>query len=144
MDSDHSVRVSVVILSMGDRGDQLNEAISSVSRQLACDTEIILVWNGVDAEHEVKADQHISLKTNVGIPAGRNHGASLATGEVILFLDDDAKIIASDLLANAVTHFRNDNSLGIVALRILDEFGARKMYFYMRILSSKLMFILKL
>jgi len=124
MDSDQSISVSVVILSMGDRDEQLNEAISSVSRQLACEIEVILVWNGLEADQEVKADHHISLSANVGIPAGRNHGASFATSELIMFLDDDAKIITSDLLATAVTRFHNDNSLGVVALRILDEFGA--------------------
>ena len=124
MDSDQSISVSVVILSMGDRADQLNEAISSVDQQLACDTEVILVWNGIEADQEVRADQHISLNANVGIPAGRNHGASFATNELIMFLDDDAKIITSNLLATAVTRFHNDKSLGIVALRILDEFGA--------------------
>jgi len=124
MDSDQTVNVSVVILSMGDRHNQLSEAISSVSRQIACETEIILVWNGLEAVKEVKADHHISLNTNVGIPAGRNHGASFANSELIMFLDDDARIIPSDLLAAAATRFRNDDSLGVVALRILDEFGA--------------------
>ena len=124
MDSDQSISVSVVILSMGDRPEQLNEAVNSVSQQLGCKAETILVWNGVEAVQEVKADQHISLKTNIGIPAGRNYGASFATSELIMFLDDDAKIISSDLLSHAATRFRNDSSLGVVALRILDEFGA--------------------
>lgn len=123
MDSDQTVDASVVILSMGDRPKQLSEAISSVSQQIACKTEIILVWNGLEAIQEVKANQHISIKTNIGIPAGRNKGAAFANNELIMFLDDDAKIISPDLLANAAARFRNDDSLGVIALRILDEFG---------------------
>tara|TARA_B100000686_G_scaffold331788_1_gene395757 strand:+ start:3719 stop:4594 length:876 start_codon:yes stop_codon:yes gene_type:complete len=123
MDSGGLVGVSVVLLTMGDRSDSLDKAIGSIHLQKDCITEIILVWNGSKADHDVSVDRHITLDSNIGIPAGRNLGAAEASHDLILFLDDDAKILKPDLLENIGARFLANPSLGVVGFRIIDEQG---------------------
>ena len=66
----------VVILTMGTRPVELRRAIDSVLEQRDVTCDIVVVGNGwepVDLPDGVRAH---GLERNVGIPAGRNAGAS--------------------------------------------------------------------
>jgi hypothetical protein len=60
---------------------------------------------------------------NLGIPGGRNQGARLVAGDLVLFLDDDASLADDHLLATAVARFMAEPRLGIVSLRVVDPDG---------------------
>jgi GT2 family glycosyltransferase len=114
------MKVSCVILTMGDRPDELQRAVASVLAQQGDPIEIVVVGNGV-ADVAVPAGvQLIALPDNVGIPAGRNHGAEATTGELVLYLDDDGWLPAPDAVERLRSEFAADPRLGIVALRIAD------------------------
>jgi len=85
--------VSIVIASYNS-ADYLRSTISSCQRQTLAPKEIILVDDGsTDTTPEVCqefADRINYVRVeNGGVSAARNKGASLATGEWLLFLDSD-------------------------------------------------------
>ena len=90
--------ISAVILTMGDRPEALKDSINSIRMQEDVDVEIIVVWNGISPDQSIDAEIHIHSDVNVGIPSGRNLGASKASGDLILFLDDDARLLDTELL----------------------------------------------
>ena len=94
------MKVSVVIPAHG-RPDLVEKCLASMleTAQHLHDLEIILVENGVRAGAEQAVArfrkalpiQYEFLETaNVG--AARNHGASLANGVLVIFIDDDVKL----------------------------------------------------
>ncbi len=115
--------VSVVILTMGDRSAELQRAIESARDQQGCETEVVLVVNGGEPDRNL-ADVVVEPGENLGIPGGRNAGAEAASGDLILFLDDDGRLTRTELLADARERFRLEDDLAIIALRIIDETGS--------------------
>ena len=116
------VLVSVVILTMGDRSEELSTAVESVRSQTGVDSEVIVVINGGKPDNRI-ADVLVQPTKNLGIPGGRNAGASVATGEYILFLDDDAALANDDVLVNAVKQMEVNNKIAVLALQIFDQDG---------------------
>lgn len=119
------VDVAVVILTRGDRPDELEQALRSVAGQHGVTTERIVVWNGVQplAVPAGLVDRHVELDENVGIPEGRNRGAKVATAPVVFFLDDDARVVDDSALAKVAELFAGTDRLGAVAMRIVTEDG---------------------
>ena len=114
--------VGAVILTTGNRMEQLDRAIASLDRQERPCEEVVLVWNGA-IRRRVESDTrlvHIELDENVGIPEGRNLGVQGSTSDVILFLDDDATIRDVDLTTRLSDMFDADSDLGVVAFRVED------------------------
>ena len=118
------MKLSVVVLTMGNRPFELRRAVDSALQQKDVDVEIVLVGNGADIPgtwpDSVKI---VRLPENVGIPAGRNRGVEACTGELILFLDDDGWYESSDLGAHLRDEFAADGRLGIVSFRVRDPEG---------------------
>ncbi|MEC8364571.1 MAG: glycosyltransferase [Actinomycetota bacterium] len=115
--------MSAVILTMGDRPGALKESINSIRSQENVNVEIVIVWNGLVPNYSVDAETHVHSDVNIGIPAGRNLGASNTSEKIILFLDDDAQLISNDLLYRIKRLFNSDDSIAIASLRIIDEDG---------------------
>ena len=115
--------MSAVILTMGDRPEALKESINSIRNQENVNVEIVIVWNGLVPDYSVDAETHVHSDVNIGIPAGRNLGASNTSEKIILFLDDDAQLISNDLLHRIKRLFNSDDSIAIASLRIIDEDG---------------------
>jgi len=89
--------VSVITCSHRiDRYPDLVEAIESLVAQTYKDLELIVVVDGDEAlygqimKDDVPADKVISNETNVGLSESRNRGMDAASGDVIVFFDDDA------------------------------------------------------
>ena len=114
--------VTAVILSRGDRPTELAASVASVRSQLEVDATVLIVWNGVAPPSDSPADVDVETAENLGIPAARNLGAERATGEFVLFLDDDAALIESGVLRDAARHM-DDTTIDLIALRLVDEVG---------------------
>jgi len=89
------MRFSVVIATK-NRAKILKDCLSSLTKQKLCPDEIIVVDNGsVDNTKKVvfqfkeKLPLVYAYESQPGAPSARNRGASKATGEVIIFSDDD-------------------------------------------------------
>ena len=111
-----------VVLTMGNRPDELAASLRSLANETQPATEIIVVVNDPDAHVEVPEGVRVERQTsNLGIPGGRDVGLRLSRSEFVGFLDDDAQLVgpAQDI----VDLFRAEPEVGVVALRLVDEIG---------------------
>ena len=116
-------RFGAVVLTMGNRPDDLKRGLASLLDQRDVDLDVVVVGNGwqpVDLPAGVKAH---ALSENVGIPAGRNAGVSLVQGDLLFFLDDDACLPEDDSLARIARQFAADPTLGMIQPRVVDPDG---------------------
>ncbi|MFB6178662.1 MAG: glucosyl-dolichyl phosphate glucuronosyltransferase [Halorientalis sp.] len=113
------MRVSVVLCTHTlDRYEAFTEAAESVLAQTYEDTELVLVSDGnADVAAEFRADYgdrddvvtHCNDE-NVGLLESRNNGASVATGDVVAFIDDDA-IAEPDWVAQLVEAYEHKDAV---------------------------------
>ena len=91
--------IGVVILSMGNRPDELAKALDTLHAQTGVVLDTVVVGNGWEPEGLPAWVRTVCLPENVGIPQGRNIGAGFVRGELIFFYDDDAFLPTPDVLA---------------------------------------------
>ena len=128
MSAASSPDVSVLVLTIGDRAGQLQAAVDSSLQQADVVVEVIVVANGTAtaAPIEPAADDRVHMVNsaeNLGIPGGRNLATACSAAPLLAFLDDDARFIDLGVLSRAAAAFDADLTLGVVALRIVDENG---------------------
>jgi GT2 family glycosyltransferase len=118
------VKLSVIVLTMGNRPVELDRAVQSALALKDVDVEVVLVGNGADVPgcwpDEVKI---VRLPDNLGIPGGRNRGVEASSGELIVFLDDDGWYSSPGLGTHLRDLFTRDPDLGIVSFRVCDPEG---------------------
>lgn len=120
--------VSVVLVNFRGTDDTL-QAIRHI-RELdwpAEKLEIVVVENGSgdDSVQRLKAVDGISLivsKRNLGFAGGCNLGVKSSTGEVVAFLNNDARP-DRDWISAAMARFSTSPSIGAVASKVLDWDG---------------------
>jgi hypothetical protein len=118
------VKLSVVVLTMGNRPAELERAVDSALNQKDVEVEVVLVGNGADVPGSWPDNVTVMrLPENVGIPSGRNRGVEATSGELILFLDDDGWYESTGLGAHLRDRFIADPKLGIVSFRVRDPEG---------------------
>jgi len=127
-----SASVSVVIICY-NRKKELEECIFSILRQSVLPFEIIVVDNnssdGTDQLFLQGAFKDLSfiiyekLETNLGVAGGRNHAIRRASGDILLFLDDDAEISGDFAIQNVVARFAARPDVGVVAFKIINFFS---------------------
>jgi len=113
------VKLSCVILTMGDRGAELERAVRSALAQRAAAVEVIVVGNGADVVAPA-AVSVLRLPENIGVAGGRNAGVAAASGDVILFLDDDAWYPGQDVGRHVAERFAAEPDLAVLSFRVVD------------------------
>ncbi|MBY3150861.1 glycosyltransferase [Rhizobium laguerreae] len=116
--------LSIVILTFG-RDDALLNTLERLSSALGTTGfQLVLVDNNADGRNRRemidKFDDVVLVdeRYNMGVSAGRNKGICVSTGDVILFLDDDALLeTPGDFVIRLTTLFADDPKLGVVAFR---------------------------
>ena len=102
----------------------VEEAIASILGQTWEDWELIVIDDASDTmlsntlSQQLTGDGRLQLIRNdghLGVGASRNRGVSLATGEWLMFLDDD-DMIESEALAKAAVHLEGLGASGALAL----------------------------
>lgn len=86
-----------VVIPTWQRASALRETLDSFAAQSCADFEVIVVSDGEDAATRVLAEEYkptFSLRwifrgENMGQSAARNAGAAAASGDIVLFIDDD-------------------------------------------------------
>ena len=116
--------VGVVCLTQGTRPDDLADALASLAAQTGVSLDAVVVGNGWSPVALPAFVRALALPENVGIPAGRNRGAEVVTGDYIFFLDDDARIPSPTFLADAVARLTAEPSIGLLQPRVVDAAGA--------------------
>jgi GT2 family glycosyltransferase len=111
-----SARFGCVVLTAGRRPDDLRAAVESLQRQEGVETDIVVVGNGCDPAGVPEGVRVVALPRDDGIPAGRNAGVAHVRGELLFFLDDDARVAAADALARVARELDADPRLALVQL----------------------------
>ncbi len=109
--------VSVVIPTY-NYGQFVSDAIDSVLKQTRLPDEIIVVDDGsTDGTPEVLRRYGKSIrvvrKENAGLPAARNSGIEVATGDLVAFLDADDRWLPQKL-ACQLERFQSEPDLGLI------------------------------
>ena len=112
------MKLSVIIIS-NNRINDLKRCLKSVYKQDYDNFDVIVLNNGskVPGYGELpsiftKNFVYLENKKNLGASVGRNMAVNSSQSDYILFLDDDAQLIAHDTLRMAVKIFDNDISIG--------------------------------
>ncbi|KQV13311.1 MULTISPECIES: glycosyltransferase family 2 protein [unclassified Kitasatospora] len=118
-------RLGAVIITMGNRPDELNALIESVRNQQGPAVELAVVGNGAPLPALPADVRSVELPENLGIPGGRNVGIELfgkdgCDVDAVLFLDDDGLLPNTDSAELLRRAFEDDPQLGIVSFRIAD------------------------
>ena len=115
--------VGVVVLTMGERPNELSHALVSVLSQLNVKLSIAVVGNGWRPVGLPAGVAAVHLPQNVGIPAGRNAGVHHVTGDYLFFLDDDASIPDPHFLETGIAKLQSNRNIGVLQPRITDPAG---------------------
>ena len=87
--------ISVVIVTKGERPDDLNKCITALSKQTVEPFEVIIVLpqnpTGLDFSSDLDLLIRWVKQNGKGISNARNYGVKTANGEIIAFTDDDAE-----------------------------------------------------
>ncbi|WP_405922452.1 glycosyltransferase family 2 protein [Streptomyces sp. NBC_00122] len=119
------MRLGAVIITMGNRPDDLKALLDSVARQEGDPVEVVVVGQGVEVTGLPEGVRSVSLPENLGIPGGRNVGIEAfgpggSDVDALLFLDDDGLLERADTAELCRQAFAEDARLGIVSFRIAD------------------------
>jgi GT2 family glycosyltransferase len=119
------VTLGTVVLTMGDRPNELNRLLASVADQEGDPISVVVVANGGPLPELPEDATGVSLPENVGIPAGRNVGVDALpdSTDVVLYLDDDGRLAGTDAGRLLREAFAANPRLGIVSFRIVDPLG---------------------
>jgi glycosyltransferase involved in cell wall biosynthesis len=97
-----SMRVSIIIPTYRERGF-IDETVASAARNIRDDDEIIVVPNGSSADYVLRLRRDLPARCRFvelsagGVALARNAGCAQATGDAVLFLDDDDLLIDGGL-----------------------------------------------
>ncbi|MGY5130662.1 glycosyltransferase family 2 protein [Streptomyces nigrescens] len=119
------MRLGAVVLTMGNRPEELRALLDSVAKQTGDPIEIVVVGNGSPLPELPDGVRTVELPENVGIPAGRNVGIEAfgpggSDVDGLLFLDDDGLLAREDTAELCREAFAADPELGIISFRIAD------------------------
>ncbi|MFD9338367.1 glycosyltransferase family 2 protein [Streptomyces sp. NPDC060028] len=119
------MRLGAVIITMGNRPDELKALLDSVARQEGDPVEVVVVGQGVQVTGLPDGVRTVDLPENLGIPGGRNVGIeAFGPGgrdvDALLFLDDDGLLERTDTAELCRQAFTEAPELGIVSFRIAD------------------------
>jgi len=118
------VKLSIVILTMGNRPEEVARAIESTGALRAAGAELVVVGNGADPPPVPDGVITLRLAENAGVAGGRNAGVRECSGDVVLFLDDDGWYPEPGALGEHVSaRFGADQKLAVLSFRVLDPEG---------------------
>lgn len=128
-----ALRVAVVVVTMGNRPDEVDALLRSVAKQDLPPSRIVIIGNGcrlpefaerLSLPGEVTL---VELEENLGCPGGRNVGIErlreFGDVDILVDLDDDGLLVDADVLRRVQELYAADDRLGIVGFRIADENG---------------------
>jgi len=115
--------IGVVVLTKGNRPADLDRGLRSLLAQRDVDLDVVVVGNGWQPTGLPPGVKAHRLRENLGIPAGRNAGVPLVSGDLLFFLDDDASLPRTDILSRMAAQFAADPVLGLIQPRVVDPHG---------------------
>jgi GT2 family glycosyltransferase len=117
--------IGVVVLTQGRRPAELAAALASLASQRGAEPDVVVVGNGWKPSGLPDGVGAVALADDRGIAAGRNAGVGAVGGDLVFFLDDDARLAAPDGLAAVAARFAAEPDLGLLQLRVQASDGGR-------------------
>jgi len=117
--------IGAVVLTQGRRPAELAAALDSLAAQRGVEIDVVVVGNGWTPAGLPDGVRAVALAEDRGIPGGRNAGVGSVRGDLVFFLDDDARLAAPDALASVAARFAADPSLGMLQLHVDAADGGR-------------------
>ncbi len=117
--------IGCVVLTQGRRPAELAAALDALAAQRGVLLDVAVVGNGWEPAGLPEGVHAVSLAEDRGIPAGRNAGVPAVAGELLFFLDDDARLAEPGALARVAERFAADPMLGLLQLRVDAADGGR-------------------
>jgi GT2 family glycosyltransferase len=118
-----AARLGCIVLTKGRRPAELAAALDSLAGQLGVETDVVVVGNGWEPSSLPEGVHAVALEVDHGIPAGRNAGVNAVVGDLLFFLDDDARLASHDALARVAARFAAEPDLGMLQLRVRSSDG---------------------
>ena len=115
------VRVGAVLLTMGQRPEELARALQSLKNQQEIELDLVIVGNGWNPAEQFPGEKTVHLHQNIGIPAGRNAGVSHVSGEFLFFLDDDAYLDSPMAISSLVKKLQEHDDWGLIQPRVAPD-----------------------
>jgi GT2 family glycosyltransferase len=112
--------IGCVVLTQGRRPAELAAALESLRVQQGVELDVVVVGNGWQPDGVPV--RTVALAEDRGVAAGRNAGVPAVGGELLFFLDDDARVASPDALAQVRRRFE-DPTLGLLQLRVIASDG---------------------
>lgn len=113
-----SKNVGAVLLTMGNRPEELARALGSLEMQQGIELDAVIVGNGWDPAEMFPNKKTLFLPENLGIPAGRNAGVSKVSGEYLFFLDDDAHLDSDKAIHTLIAKLGENPEWGLIQPRV--------------------------
>ncbi|HOW58725.1 MAG TPA: glycosyltransferase family A protein [Candidatus Omnitrophota bacterium] len=118
------LKISVIIVTF-NRATMLEDALSSLVQQVRFPDEVVVVDNG-SSDHTREVIKHFEeelpikyiFENKKGIPVARNTGILNATGDIVVFTDDDC-VADKKWLHHLELPFLRDPAIGMVGGEIL-------------------------
>jgi glycosyltransferase involved in cell wall biosynthesis len=107
-----------ILLPTWKRKEKYKLALESLTKQTLMPYEIVTIYRDVDPEAKEIIDQYIDklplkpiMVEEPGVVFAENTALKNATGDIVLFLDDDAEA-PPHWVEKIVEHFKNDSKIG--------------------------------
>jgi GT2 family glycosyltransferase len=123
-------RISLIVVAF-NRKDELVDCIAAAADQTRPPDEIVVVDNGsTDGTHALFAPggvldlpglRHVASAGNLGVAGGRNLGIRAATGDLLVFVDDDALLAPREALAAVERAFEERGDVGVLAFKVVNH-----------------------
>jgi len=110
--------VGAIVLTQGLRPNELAAAVGSLLAQRDVELDVVVVGNGWVPEGLPDGVKTVHNPQDLGIPGGRNAGVPAVSGDLLFFLDDDARLPAPDVLARVEARFAAEPDVGLLQLRV--------------------------
>jgi GT2 family glycosyltransferase len=117
--------IGAIVLTQGRRPAELAAALASLDAQRGVEIDVVVVGNGWSPTGLSEGVRAVALPEDRGIPAGRNAGVDSVRGDLLFFLDDDARLAGDGALAAVAQRFADDAALGLLQLRVDAADGGR-------------------
>jgi len=124
MEEDTSLRVTISILTF-NRCEILRELLASLNNLTYSPLEVIVIDNhstdGTEEmmKHDFPQFYHLRMQENKGVEA-RNYGLRVATGNIVITLDDDVLGITDTHITSLTRIFNEHQEVGAVCFKVLD------------------------